>query len=303
MSVPTNTRRSGIDDAGRLRKVTLSGKSLRADLVEACLSASVSASMTSVTELKFTFADDHDVSLFRSGVFQDGMTIAFEHWRGRIRGGAKLKASAGGPQVEITAPSLFVERLKSHTGSRNWGHQSVNQWVKGQTAAVGMASQVQPYIGFQDIVREGPGDDEAATDSKPSTWSVITDLAEELDAWVFEHSARLIFAKPSAILNDMPIRRLVDVRWDGWADYSAPLMGMPEFTPGKQSEQRLKIQVVGSDADRICPGDHVRLAGRLDGGTRELNANGRWLVSDVSIPLSRTTPVALTCVRAVKDAI
>lgn len=298
---PTNTRRSGIDDAGRLQRVTLNGQGLRSDLVQACVSASVSSSMTSITELKFTFADDRDASLWRSGIFRDGTQLAFEHWRGRIVGGARLREGRGGPQVEVTAPSLFVERLKGQTGARNWGHMSVNQWMRDRCGEVGMAHQIEPYIGYQDIVREAA--DRDSDGDPPSTWDVMRELAEEYDAWMFEHSARLIFARPRAIINEMPIRRQLHARWSGWDDYSDALTGMPEFTPGPQAEQRLKLNVVGRDVDGFCPGDTVIMSGRLNGGERALNANGTWLISDVDIPLSRTTPVGLSCVRPVKGAI
>lgn len=301
MSKPYNTRVSLIDKAGRLKKVSLNGKSMRADLTESCVAASVSSSMSSISEMKFTFTDSHDATLFRSGVFQDGMVISFEQWRGRIKGGGRLKPSRGGPQVEVTAPSLFVHKLQSQTGARNWGHQSVNQWMKAQCDAVGIASQIEPYVGYQTIAREAPDKD---SDGEPqSTWDVMVELADKYNCWLFEHSARLIFAKPQTITNAMYIRREVPLRWNGWGDMSDALMGMPDFTPGEQAEQKLRVQIVGDDADRVCPGDTVIMSGRLNGGTRGTNANGRWLVSDITIPLTRREAVTLDCIRPVRGAL
>ncbi|MDZ5076730.1 hypothetical protein [Nesterenkonia sp. HG001] len=295
---PSNSRHSPMGENNRLRQVTINGSGLRADLIGACLSASVSASMGSITELRFAFADDHDLSLFRSGIFQDGQTVQYAHWRGRLRGGGRVRARKGGPVVEVVAPSLFVAKLQDQTGGRDWGQQNIAQWVRRQAESVGMVHQVQPDLGTATIVREKPDGDR-----EESTWDVITEVAQEAGAWVFEHSTRLIMGKPAYIAERTPVRRHIPLRWSGWGDSSAALVGLPEFTPGGREDQELKLSIVGEDADQICPGDTVELSGRLTGGTRETNANGVWVVRDVELPLTRTVPVGLTCIRAVAGAL
>lgn len=286
------------EGSSRLRDVTINGSGLRSQLIEACVSASVSASMSSQTELKFTFADDHDATLFRSGLFRDGHTVAFAHWRGRIQGGGRLRAARGGPQVEVTAPSLFVERLKRQTGERNWGDRMVTSWLREQCDSVGMLHDIENFIGSQEISREKPDGDRAE-----STWDVMTAVAKEQGCWIFEHSARLIVGKPGWVLNrPWRTRKVISLSWRGWGDHHDALMGLPGFTPGPRAEQKLKLRVTGNDAHRICPGDTVELSGRLDGGTTELNANGSWIVSDVAIPLTRAQEVTLDCIRGVKGA-
>lgn len=292
------TRWATVTDENRLRQVRLRGSQLDAQLSKACVSASVSASMSSVTEIKMTFADDHDASLFRSGIFQPGMTLSYAHWRGRVRGGGRLRSAAGGPQVEVIAPSMFIERLKDRTGGATWGTVSVSSWVDQQAKDVGLRTDIQPGLGYREIVREAPDGDRSET-----TWDVITSIAEEVGAWVFEHSATLTMGKPEWLANRTSVRRDIPLRWDGWGDQSAALIDLPEFTPGDAKDQKLKVKIVGDDADRVRPGDTVTMKGRLSGGTREMNANGTWLISDVGLPLSNTKPVTLTCIRPVAGAL
>ena len=292
------SRANPMVSGNRLESVRLNGSGLSGSLIEACASAQVSASMSSVTELRFTFYDDHNLSLFRSGLFQDGHTVSFAHWRGRIKGGAKVKAAKGGPQIEVTAPSLFVEKLKAQTGARNWGSTLVTSWLRAQCESVGILHDIENWIGTHEISREKPDGDRAE-----STWDVMTATAKEMGCWIFEHSSRLIVGKPSWVAT-RPERSIaiIDLRWSAWSDYSPALLRLPEFTPGPRDEQRLKVRITGRNAHMTCPGDVVNLSGRLNGGTSELNANGRWVVSDVKIPLTVSDATELTCIRPTLEA-
>ena len=295
---PTHTRYTPMQKGNRLRQVRINGSRMRSDLIESCVAASVSASMSSVTELKFTFADDHDAKLFRSGLFQDGHVVSFAHWKGRIKEGARLKSARGGPQVQVTAPSLFVERLSAQTGERNWGETMITSWLRAQAESVGMLHDIENGIGAQKIVREKPDGDSAE-----STWDVMTEVAKENNCWLFEHSARLIVGRPGWVANrPWRTRMIIQLRWDSWGRYSGGLMGMPDFTPGPREEQKLKVRVTGDDAHRTCPGDTVVMSGNLNGGSSKMNANGTWIVSDVNIPLNRAEGVDLDCIRATQGA-
>lgn len=297
---PEHSRYDPMRGGNRLQDVQISGSSMKShDLIESCVRASLTSSMTSVTELQFTFADDHEATLFRKGIFKDGHTVTFAHWRGRIRGGGRLKASRGGPQVEVIAPSLFVEKLRDQTGGKNWGRQNVTYWFRRQCEAIGMRHHIQSDLGFQDIVREKP-----EGDREESTWDIMTAVAEEAGAWIFEHSSRLIVGKPAWLPRRSDrSRNEISLYWKSWDDCSAGLMGLPQFTPGPAKDQELTVEVTGSDSNRHCPGDSLTLTGRLNGGVPSLNANGLWVVRDVKIPLTRSQATTLTCIRPVKGAL
>lgn len=296
---PVHSRYHPLRGGNRLNDVEIDGSRMRTSLVEACLSASLSASLTQKTEMKFTFADDDDATLFRSGIFRDGHILKYVHWRGRIEGGGRLRSGAGGPRVEVTAPSLFVHKLENATGSRDWGNVQSTFWFRREAEAVGMRHDIQPDLGMQKIVRK-----KAEGDDPESTWDVMVEVAEKAGAWIGEHSSRLLVGKPEWLYSrPWRTRSHIPIRWSGWSDYSDSMDGMPEFTPGAPADQELVVSLITEDADRSCPGDSLHLSGNLNGGTREMNANGAWLVRDVDIPLNRTQPVKLTCVRPVKGAL
>lgn len=288
-----DTRSATVVSNNQLRAIHVNGKGLDVWLSQLCTSATITTGMGSISELGLTFQDDHDASLFRAGVFQDGQIVSYGHWRGRLKGGPKLTNSRGGPKVAVTAPSLFVERLKEQTGEKNWGTLDVGRWIAQEAIKVGMIAEVQTGLGDKKIVRE-KGEDE----NKPSTWDVMTELSTELGAWLFETGRTMVFGKPNWLLRTRPSRRIIPLRWVSNNEMSGGLMAMPEFTSGNLDDQELSVKIIGDEADHTLPGDVVSLSGNLSGGTARTNANGWWLVRDVGLPISNTAPVTLTCIRA-----
>lgn len=273
----------------RLLNVRVLGQNMSSDLVETCESASLSVSNSAVTEMSFTFADTHDLQVFRSGILSAGTSVTYGDWQTVVED-VTLKPGKIGPSVSVKCPSKFVSRLRGATGAHSWGGQDVSTWVTNIAREVGMAALVQPGLGTRTIIREAPDGDR-----KESTWDIITDLAKEIGVWVFEYGSTLVFAKPSWLVN-RPSRQYWPLHWNTWTDYNEGLAGMPEYSDSLSSSPRekLKLRLVSADADKVRPGDEVTLA-----GTHLGKAKGRWIVTSVDFPMTVAAAVTVSCQRPI----
>lgn len=276
-------------DGNRLKNVRVLGQNLSTDLVETCESASLSVSKSAVTEMSFTFADTHDLQVFRSGILSAGTSITYGEWQTVVED-VTLKPGKIGPSVSVKCPSKFVTRLRGATGAHSWGDQDISTWVTNIAREVGMSALVQPGMGRKTIIREA-----ADGDRKESTWDIITTLAREVGAWVFEYGSTLVFAKPTWLVN-RPSRRYWPLHWNTWTDYNEGLAGMPEYgnNAGGSPRETLKLRLVSADADQVRPGDEVTLA-----GTNLGMAKGRWIVNSVDFPMTIAAAVTVSCQRPI----
>lgn len=276
-------------DSNRLLNVKVLGQNLSSDLVEVCESAALSVSNSQVTEMSFTFADTHDLQVFRSGMLAEGTSITYGEWQTIVQD-VSLKPGKIGPSVSVKCPSKFVTRLRAQTGAYSWGDYDVSAWASAVARDVGMSTLVQPGLGRRTIMREAPDGDR-----RESTWDVLTQLAREQGVWLFEYGSTLVFAKPSWLIN-RPSRRYWPLHWNTWTDYNEGLAGMPEYNNAASSSPResLKLRLISTDADKIRPGDEVTLA-----GTNLGKAKGRWIAVSVDFPMTVAAPVTVTCHRAI----
>lgn len=273
----------------RMLNVKVLGQNMSSDLAETCEKASLSASISQVTEMSFTFADDHSLTVFKSGLLNEGTTITYGAWQTVVQD-MDLKSGATGPSITVKCPSKFVTRLRGEVGAANWGTVDISAWVRDRAASAGMSTLVQPGLGRKAIIREKPDGDR-----KESTWDVITQLAKEVGVWVYEYGNHLVFAKPSYLIN-LGGRRYWPLYWNSWGDYHDGLAGMPEYGNAASSALResLKLRMVSADADQVRPGDEVTL-----GGPHVSKMGGRWIVASVDFPLTVASPVTVSCQRAI----
>lgn len=286
------TTTSTLGPENRLRDVAITGNRLRAHLAKACVSASLSASMSQVTEMSFTFADDEDLTIFRSGVLQPGQTIRYGRdtpWMTRITQGPELDLKGDTPRVSTRSSAEKVERLRGATGGHNFGSMSVSSFVRARCNEISWKHHVEPGLTSREIIREEPDGD---SDKDHNTWDIFTELASELGVWCFEYGDTLVFGRPSWVAS-RPGRRTLSYRWTKWGDYSDGFDGKLGFKGWARENQELTIGVVGTDADSIRPGDTLNVSGNLG------RATGDWVIIAVKFPLTRTAATQITCRRAV----
>lgn len=277
-------------DGKRLKAIKVSGKTLSRQLTDACTSASLSASVSQVTELRLTFQDSNNLTLLGGGKLSSGKTISYASWSTRITK-VTVRGDKGGPVMEVSALSRGVVKLRQATGGKNWGSRDVSSWIKAQAKWAGFKSAiVQPGLGKRTIVREKPDGDR-----RQSSWDVISDLAKELGVWVFEYGNTLVFARPTWLAK-RPGQKVITLSWTDWDTYSDAMVGLPEYSQDddREIEEQLKFQLVSKDADATKPGQVVRFSGSGAGPMR-----GTWIVISVSYPMTTTAPVTVTCQRPI----
>ncbi|ASX98694.1 minor tail protein [Arthrobacter phage Colucci] len=281
-------------DANRLKNISVTGKGLDADLVEACIKASFSTSTSQVTEFSLTFLDTMDLQTFRSGILNSGATVKYGGWF-MVSRVVSLASGPAGPELTVKAPSAFVEGFKSEIGGHSWGEQDVAAWVVAQGQRRGMVTVVQPGLGRRTIVRAA-----SDGDNKESTWDVMAGLATATGCWLFEYGSVIVFARPSWLMKVDWGGRHWPFYWNHWADYSEGLQGMPAYTndPGSNPAESLTLKLVSADADEARPGDRVTIEGAAVGSMA-----GEWIVVGVSYPMSVNGVVTLSCQRPIDPVI
>lgn len=279
-------------DGNRLKNIKVTGKGLNTSLVESCISATFSASNSQITDMSFVFLDNPDLSVFTSGVLAAGASVNYGGWN-LVSSGLSLSMGKTGPELSISARSLFVERLKAQTGAKSWGSRDVSQWAMEIGKSVGMTPVVQPGLGKRQLVRA-----KSEGGNKESTWDVLTATAENVGVWLFEYGPYLIMAKPSWLIKHPWGGRQWDFFWRSPSDYSQGLTGLPKYSnrPGSNPEEQLVLSVIAADADKMRPGDSVFFTGP---GTM----NGRWIATSVSYPMKISGAVTVSCVRPVDPVI
>ncbi|QIN94349.1 minor tail protein [Arthrobacter phage Abba] len=284
-----------IETDSRLKAITVTGKGLSAELRDACSAASLSLGVDKVTQMSLSFADTHDLSIFRSGVLSSGSSVRYGDWY-LVSDGLSVDPGDTGPVLSVDAPSKFVTALRKQTGAYSWGNVDVAAWVAAVARSVGMSSTVQPGLGSRTILRTKP---ESGSEAE-STWDVLTALARELGTWLFEYGSRLVFAKPSWLVGSSWAHKTWALKWEEWGTYSAGMTGMPSYKddPGAELRESLTFELVSPDADTARPGDMVTLGGRGVGGM-----GGVWIVKGVDFPLDNAGAVKLDCQRPVDPKI
>lgn len=282
-------------DQTKLKQIIVTGKSLSAQLREACTAASLSLAVDQVTQMSLTFEDDHSASIFRSGVLSAGASINYGDWY-LTSDGETLKPGPVGPQLQIKAPSRFVTALRKQTGAHSWGNVEVSGWVTAVARSVGMRAIVQPGLGHKTLVRKKPENDSAPE----STWDVLTQVSREVGVWLFEYGSTLVFAKPTWLVSSAWQHRNWPLVWDSWGKYTSGLAGMPEYedTPGGEVREGITFRLLSADADGIRPGDTVRLSGGATG-----KMAGVWIVKSVDFPLTVAGVIVVKCQRPINPKI
>ncbi|WP_461172254.1 hypothetical protein M1D93_14815 [Arthrobacter sp. Z1-9] len=170
-------------DANRLKSISITGKTLEADLVESCTKASFGASTSQVTEMSLTFLDSMDLETFRSGLLESGASVNYGGWN-MITRGLSLKSGSAGPELTVKCPSIFVERLRDQTGGYSWADRDRHDFrgvpirvvsSPGDTGVLQPSTQTSSSPGCPGTTRSA-ADTQRATTATPRTTTAPTSL-------------------------------------------------------------------------------------------------------------------------------
>ena len=271
----------------RLRKVSFSGQGVSHTFTgQVKAGARISLESNQVNQLSLELVDDLAMSLWRKGNIRKGTTVVYDGWlRFEVRG-YSIDPNSG--SVAVTVRSKGTSKLKDQRGAKNWGKQNVSKWMEARFREAGLKPIVQPGLGTRPVARQKAESGSQAD----STWDVMSKLRDELGCWLFEAGEYGVFARPSWLYEKTPLDRW-SLRWNSATSYSGILAGSPKYSYNADSSptQELSFQLVSYDAGDMKPGDKVYLTGSYFG------ANGGWIVKSVTIPLSSTAPVEVTCMR------
>lgn len=264
--------------------VKFSGSEFTANLSTALSSGTLSLSTSQVTELSLTFVDSDDLFLARSYVTARGVTVTCQGWVLEVRG---RDVNADGGTVTIKARSKRAGKLKDEKGKHSWGKQTITSWVRAEAKWGGFTKfLIEPNSTTATITRAGKTKDQEAE----SSWDVLSRYRDQLNYQMFEYGDTFVFAS----------RKWIGAQGNEWEwtwknrnDYSDTLAGSPRYSYSADSSPResLTLPVQASNASDIRPGDTIKLSGSMSAW------NGRWFVTDVSIPLAPNTAVDVTATR------
>ena len=293
MTIPLN-RASYVDDNNRLGMIKVSGLDMSSDVSTAVTAASMSFSATQVGQFSMTVIDSPDAQLLTSGMFGPGTLIDWADQHLEVRS-IDFQSGGGGPQLAVKARSRSISTLRGagQSGKASWGDCDVSQWVRDRCGEGGATAVVQPDLGRQTITRQ------QNEGTVQTTWDVMQALAKTVGCVCYEFEQVVTFARPSW-LTDISRARRWELVWNGNGSYTAGMVGFPSYSWSADStppgEESLSVELLSDDADQARPGDRLILAGSVG------MAYGLWMLVDVTIPLSTTAPVKVTCKRATDPA-
>lgn len=267
--------------------IRVNGQSLTSDIAGRVVGAQMSFSSSQVGQFSLTVADTEDGELINSGLFSKGTTIDWHDQHLEVRS-MDYRGGPGGPQFTVKALSRTIGTLRGaeQQGKGSWGNVDVTQWVLDRCAEVGAIPVVQGNLGSLTFTRQ-------EYDSKETTWDVMQRAAKTVGCLCYEFEQIITFMRPSA-LADQGRARWWDLSWNSHSDYNIGLEGMPAYSWSLDGgSEQLSFGLVSADAALARPGDGVTLSGRVG------EARGNWMVNDVTIPLSNTAVVKVTCARII----
>lgn len=280
-------------DGRYLRGLHISGAAFNGQFEQLTTSISLSLAADKVTELRLSFLDDTNLTLFRSKILDRGASVTYGEWATTIDK-VDLGKSGTGPTLDVSALSTFVFKWQDAHGAKTWKNADVTQWFKDRCKEVGATPLIQPGLGRRTIVRESNLDA-----GFQSTWDVMAQVKRETGVWLFERGKKIIVGRPTWIVKQYTEFNEWPLHWNTWYDYHPALTGLPDYKGRneKKNQETLSFSMLSTDADLMKPGDRVTMSGRNVG-----RMGGMWLVNEVDYPLTNTDPVKVGCVRVVDPA-
>lgn len=263
--------------------VTILGSRPTRNVREAITSATLSGSLTEVTQLEMTLIDP-DWKLLEAGYFGLNMRVEVNEFKLEI---SNIETGADG-SVETTTLKcrpIVVRRLKDRRGPRVMRNVSPSEFVIAECKAVGAGYVVQPSARRKQVARDVPQKGEQEVAVPPSSWTTFQRLARELGFIVFESCGVIYFGQPTWLMNSgaMPT---VEVAYnapenDPRRPLSVPKCVWTRDEPAKTMSTLMLIQ----SASQFRPGKRLILSGVPQ-------FNGSYIMSSFSVGLLDPVPTA-----------
>lgn len=179
-------------------KIKMTTTKYVADLTPHLISMGISRSMSEISELTVT-VDDPDFGLVRRyGEPLDAKisTMDLDY----LVDSMDLDSGGGKGGWTLNCRSSKVRALKRRRGAFVLNKVSPTQWVEHEVKAVGGKFVGQPSAQRARVAREVVSN---ADDEKPSSWTTMRTLAEELGYTLYEDNNVFYFGKPSWLVNNV----------------------------------------------------------------------------------------------------
>lgn len=269
---------------GRIQALTFIGQTLKANVVESVLAASLSLSTSEVTQLDVTLREDAAFTYLKSGLFYagtpttTGSLVNYQELRLEVRR-VDLNPRGEDHAVRIVARSLGAGKLKRQKGAFVRKNISPTQFAAIYAKAAGLK-----FVGEPSAVRK------AVTRQKgESTWDALQRLAGGLRYVCFESAGTLYFARPLYIINHTNTRQ-IPVAWKGKATDDSidalPVCGRSGDDASKAAT--VSVQLRGPIAEQARAGMGLYLSGIPQFSPL------RYIVDGVTIPFADGSPVTVS---------
>jgi hypothetical protein len=237
--------------------VRLTSNGWQADLALHLRSMGISRTTNEVSELTIS-VDDPDYALLRSGgdllntkVTTLGLNYIVDSYDWDEGGGE------GG--WTLNCRPKIVRDLKNRRGPYVLNNVTPTTWVSREVKAVGAKFVGQVSATRKRVARDVPGKDKKDTgDEKPSSWTTIKRLAEELGFIVFEDAGTVYFGKPTWLINNVANSQ---IKWDE-GDPSKRMTTLPKFHASMDEPDKgeFTITLPVEQAEFLRPGMRVHLS-------------------------------------------
>ena len=266
-----------------VREVRFRGRPLPDRFLQNIVSVELDMSMEQVAELTIGI-DDPKFAMLKTNLLKLETDVTFRGLKLNI---AVIETSAGGGQggVVIRCRPKAVNKLKKLRGAFVMKNVSPATYVRAECKKAGITRVVAQESGkkseiSRDLEQKGDSYDEA---SKPSAWTTMQRLANELGYVMYESGGVLYFGKPSWLVKKQP---KVEVRWypeNGKEPYT-----FPEFRQSIDNEDiELSLELPIERAGSVFPGAGIKVTGFP-------KYSGTYLIKSVNYPLVGVGNIAIS---------
>lgn len=260
-----------------LDEIRIMGSGLNRDVRSAVARATISSTLTEVTQLEVVFTDKR-WSILGSGLIAPGMRVELNDYN------LEISAVSTGNDLDVENFTIkcrpwIVRSLRNRRGTKVMKKVSPSEFIISECKAVGAKYVVQSSARRNQVARDVPKKGDQEVNNPPSSWTTFGRLADELGYIVFESCGTVYFGKPSWLMqyNGMSgfgITHLSSESYEGRA------MSVPECSRSQDSPAttvNTTIKTKGSPF-AIRPGRRFTLNGVP-------TFNGDYMVSSIRINL------------------
>lgn len=285
----------------RIRNVTLRGGKLPVDVAQACYTATMDLTSDAVSQAQLEFLDP-DLTISRNGLFQLGAFADVDGAKLAIAGIEIGQGPSGVPRVQVTFRSRGVMSLQARRGVLIMTLASATDFIKAESAAVGLKVVAKPTASRAQVARDIPLPTDTADTTQASSWTTFTRLAQEEGFEVFEVNGTVFFGPPTYLANNTgtPVR----VDWEqpaqGQAGWSADqetykALGVPTVytTTDARKKTTVSVSVPWFRRNEFNPGKRLDLRGMpgLPKGVLMITENSYPLTDEGACAISAMTPI------------